>query len=72
MTLQEAFEKLIKKRGWYKNSGVLQPNAVRDKQYFLSGKTIPEERIRQYLRAAGWEQIQEEQWAERKSAHNLK
>ena len=32
---------------------------------FLAGKSIPEERMREYLRAAGWEQIQEEQWAEK-------
>lgn len=65
MTLHEAFANLIKKRGWYKNSGILQPNAIRDKQYFLIGKTISEERIRQYLRAADWEQTQEEQWTEK-------
>ena len=32
---------------------------------FLAGKIIPEVRIREYLRAAGWEQTQEEQWAEK-------
>lgn len=62
MTLHEAFAQLIQKRGWYKNSGILQPNAFRDKQFFLGGKAISEERIRQYLRAAGWEQTQKEQW----------
>ena len=50
---------------WYKNSDYIRQQAVRDKRLFLAGKSIPEERMREYLRAAGWEQIQEEQWAEK-------
>ena len=65
MTLNEAFSKLITQQAWYKNSGYLIEQAIRDKRYFLAGKMIPEVRIREYLRAAGWEQTQEEQWAEK-------
>ena len=53
MTLNEAFSRLITQQAWYKNSGYLKEQAIRDK------------RIREYLRAAGWEQTQEEQWAEK-------
>ena len=60
MTLKEAFSLLITQPLWYKNS-----DYVRDKRLFLVGKSIPEERMREYLRAAGWEQTQEEQWAEK-------
>lgn len=62
MTLQDAFRELVTKRAWYKNSGILQQNAIRDKRFFLEGRAIPEERIRRYLRTAGWEQVQQEQW----------
>ena len=62
MTLKEAFSLLITQPLWYKN---IRQQAVRDKRLFLAGKSIPEERMREYLRAAGWEQIQEEQWAEK-------
>ena len=65
MTLNEAFSKLITQQAWYKNSGYLKEQAIRDKRYFLACKMIPEVRIREYLRAAGWEQTQEEQWAEK-------
>ena len=44
---------------------LMTQQAVRDKRLFLVGKSIPEERMREYLRAAGWEQTQEEQWAEK-------
>lgn len=66
MILHDAFRVLINKRGWYIKSGVLQQAAFRDKQKFLNGKGIPEERIRQYLRAAGWVQIQQEKWTDPK------
>jgi len=65
MTLNEAFSRLITQQAWYKNSGYLKEQAIRDKRNFLAGKIIPEVRIREYLRAAGWEQSQEEQWAEK-------
>ena len=65
MTLNEAFSRLITQQAWYKNSGYLKEQAIRDKRNFLAGKIIPEVRIREYLRTAGWEQTQEEQWAEK-------
>lgn len=65
MTLKEAFSILITQPLWYKNSEYIKQQAVRDKRLFLAGKSIPEERIREYLRAAGWEQVQEEQWTEK-------
>ena len=65
MTLKEAFSLLITQPLWYKNSAYIRQQAVRDKRLFLVGKSIPEERMREYLRAAGWEQTQEEQWAEK-------
>ena len=65
MTLNEAFSRLITQQAWYKNSGYLKEQEIRDKRNFLAGKIIPEVRIREYLRAAGWEQTQEEQWAEK-------
>lgn len=66
MTLHNAFAKLIVMRAWYKNSNILRQQAIRDKRLFLEGKQIPEERIRQYLRAAGWVQIQQEKWTDPK------
>lgn len=66
MTLNEAFAQLIMKQAWYVNSRYSKPQALRDKRFFLSGKAIPEERMREYLRAAGWEQIQQEQWTDPK------
>ena len=65
MTLNEAFSRLITQQAWYKNSGYLKEQAIRDKRNFLAGKIIPEVRIREYLRDAGWEQTQVEQWAEK-------
>ena len=65
MTLKEAFSLLITQPLWYKNSDYIRQQAVRDKRLFLVGKSIPEERMREYLRAAGWEQTQEAQWAEK-------
>ena len=65
MTLKEAFSLLITHPLWYKNSDYIRQQAVRDKRLFLVGKSIPEERMREYLRAAGWEQTQGEQWAEK-------
>lgn len=62
MTLNEAFSKLVMTPGWYIGSDYIKRQALRDKQYFLAGKKIPEERMRHYLRAAGWEQTQEEHW----------
>lgn len=62
MILHEAFAELIKFPGWYKNSGYSKEQALRDKRYFLMGKQLPETRLRNYLRAAGWVQIQQEMW----------
>ena len=50
MTLNDAFSVLIAQY------------AYRDKKNFQNGKLIPEERMRHYLKTAGWEQTQEEQW----------
>lgn len=49
MTLNEAFSKLITQQAWYKNSGYLKEQAIRDKRYFLAGKMIPEVRIRRMI-----------------------
>ena len=62
MTLKEAFSLLITQPLWYKNSEYIRQQAVRDKRLFLAGRSIPEERMRHYLKTAGWEQTQEEQW----------
>ncbi|MBV4286971.1 hypothetical protein KSZ26_05330 [Alistipes onderdonkii] len=62
MTLKEAFSLLITQPLWYKNSDYIRQQAVRDKRLFLAGRSIPEERMRHYLKTAGWEQTQEEQW----------
>ena len=62
LNLSDAFAELIKKSGWYRNSGVDRRNANRDKRNFLSGRKIPEDRMRIYLRAAQWVQCSEEKW----------
>lgn len=61
-TLEEAFRELIKKRKWYVNSLRSPVQAIYDKTAFLKGKKIPEERMREYLSAAGWKCTQEEKW----------
>lgn len=66
MTLQDAFRQLIETRGWHKNSGVIAQFARRDKQRFLIRQYVPEERIRDYLKSAGWVQTQQEEWSEAK------
>lgn len=71
MTLHEAFAKLIMVRCWYKNSGYLKEQALRDKRYFLMGKQLPEPRLRNYLKAAGWEQVQQEEWAKKAESSSL-
>ena len=53
-TLEEAFRELIKQRKWYINSLRSPVQAKNDKATFLKGGKIPEERIRNYLSAAGW------------------
>ena len=62
MTLNDAFSVLIAQPFWYKGSGYTKQYAYRDKKNFQNGKLIPEERMRHYLKPAGWEQTQEEQW----------
>ena len=62
MTLNDAFSVLIAQPFWYKGSGYTKQYAYRDKKNFQNGKLIPEERMRHYLKTAGWEQTQEEQW----------
>ena len=61
-TLEEAFRELIKQRKWYIYSLRSPVQAKNDKATFLKGGKIPEERIRNYLSAAGWKCIQPELW----------
>jgi len=64
-TLNEAFAELIKKRRWYAYSFRVARQAKEDKAKFLKGKVIPEHRIREYLKSAGWEPVQNELWEEK-------
>lgn len=61
-TLEDAFRDLIKKSKWYEHSLKSSIQAKNDKARFLKGKNIPEERIRNYLAAAGWISIRNEEW----------
>lgn len=61
-TLEEAFRELTKQRKWYANSLRSPAQAIYDKAAYLKGKKIPEERMREYLSAAGWQCVQEEKW----------
>lgn len=61
-TLEDAFHELIKQRKWYVNSLRSPIQAKYDKAIFLKGGKVPEERIREYLAAAGWKCIQVELW----------
>lgn len=61
-TLEEAFRELILKSKWYENSLSSPIQAKNDKAKFLKGKKLPEEKIRDYLSAAGWVRIQAEEW----------
>lgn len=51
----EAFKILISQRGWYKPSGVLAPNASKDKKDFANDQ-LNKKKISKYLLAAGWTQ----------------
>lgn len=62
-TLEEAFGELINKRKWYVDSLRSPIQAKNDKAAFKKGKKIPEERLRDYLSAAGWKCVQEEKWS---------
>lgn len=62
MLLEEAFNRLLSRKAWYVGSGISRQNAFRDKKDFLSGKKIPEDRIRRYLAGAGMIQTQVEEW----------
>lgn len=61
MVINEAFSCLILEKGWYKKSGVTRQIASRDKMRFLKGN-LADEKIRMYLKAAGWECVQKESW----------
>lgn len=61
-TLADAFKELIQQRKWYVNSLRSPVQAKNDKADFLKGKKIPEERMRNYLSAAGWVCVQQELW----------
>lgn len=54
LTLEDSFRELIKQRKWYVNSLRSPIQAKYDKATFQKGGKIPEERIRDYLAAAGW------------------
>lgn len=62
LTLEDAFRELIKQRKWYANSLRSPIQAKYDKATFLKGGKVPEERIREYLAAAGWKCIHVEVW----------
>lgn len=62
MTLEDAFRELVKKRKWYINSLRSPIQAKNDKLAFLKGKKVPEERIRDYLSAAGYTCVETEKW----------
>lgn len=61
-TLEDAFRDLVKRRKWYEHSLKSSIQAKSDKSRFLKGKNLPEERIRDYLAAAGWISIKNEEW----------
>ncbi|RGT44884.1 hypothetical protein, partial [Bacteroides intestinalis] len=52
----------IKQRKWYVNSLRSPIQAKYDKATFQKGGKVPEERIRDYLAAAGWKCVQPELW----------
>lgn len=62
LTLEESFRLLIRQRKWYVNSLRTPVQAKYDKATFLKGGKVPEERIREYLTAAGWQCVQVEMW----------
>lgn len=62
VTLKATFSELIKTRKWYEHSPRSPFQAKKDKSVFLRGKKVAEERIRDYLLAAGYKIIQNEQW----------
>lgn len=62
LTLEDSFRELIKQRKWYVNSLRSPVQAKYDKATFQKGGKVPEERIRDYLAAAGWKCVQPELW----------
>ena len=62
LTLEDSFRELIKQRKWYVNSLRSPIQAKYDKATFQKGGKVPEERIRDYLAAAGWKCVQPELW----------
>jgi hypothetical protein len=61
-SLHDAFRELIKTRKWYASTTRSPIQAKNDKATFLKGGNVPEERIRDYLSAAGWVQTRIEMW----------
>ena len=61
-TLEEAFRELIMRTRWYDQSLSSPIQAKNDKAKFLKGERLSEEQMRDYLSAAGWICIQEEEW----------
>lgn len=60
--MEDSFRELIKQRKWYVNSLRSPIQAKYDKATFQKGGKVPEERIRDYLAAAGWKCVQPELW----------
>ena len=61
-SLKLAFSELIETRKWYEHSLRSPIQAKNDKAKFLKGERLSEEQMRDYLSAAGWICIQEEEW----------
>lgn len=61
-TLEEAFRELILRTKWYEHSLSSPIQAKNDKAKFLKSKKLVEEKMRDYLSAAGWVCIQVEEW----------
>lgn len=61
-TLKESFRELIKERKWYEHSLSSPIQAKNDKAKFLKSEKLDEEKMRDYLSAAGWACIQVEEW----------
>lgn len=60
-TRLQAIEKLMKKRGWYKNSGIDEQKAWNYKRDLAKGR-LSIEKQREILLACGYKVAQEELW----------
>jgi hypothetical protein len=64
--IYECFAELITCRTWYKQSGIDRKRAALDKKYFLNNK-LSEDKIRFYLKNAGYLLYQNEMWIKNNS-----